>query len=308
MLRGSHIVTRSGVVLTHPVWLFRTCYRNPIVLFRALAVSFGSIMKRGVKAYPGEKSCGVVHSVWSAGYYHWLTESLPRALVMRSKFPDSTLVLPSEQYRCYEPSLRALGFNDISYFPDNANLRLVNPVITECPRQFGTTSPELLKKVRDEILSAVGKKEKSVGSRLIYASRDKARGRKVTNEKELVATLTRLGVECVCFEDFTFEAQVQLMQEAAVLISIHGAGLANMLFMPPGGKVVELLPRKNGIFDYNIVRNSLRHDPCYVRLAEAMGHQHIWLECESDRGRFEGTHMANIEVNINEFFQILKRF
>ena len=84
--------------------------------------------------------------------------------------------------------------------------------------------------------------------KIIYISRRKARGRFILNEEALEAMLAEFEAESVCLEDFSFKEQVTLMQRTRLLISIHGAGLTNMMFMQEGGTVIEILPRKNGIF------------------------------------------------------------
>lgn len=247
----------------------------------------------------------MVHSIWTAGYYHWITECLPRALVMNSLLAEAVPILPSAKYKNYESSLKALGFHEVSYFPEEKNVILSNPIVTDCPRQFATTDPELLHQVRDKVKIGLDIVNHVKPYRLIYISRRKARGRYVVNEEKIVNFLSAIGFESFCFEDFSFEEQVSLMHETAVLISIHGAALTNMVFMQPGGRIIELLPIKNGIFDYNIVRNSLRHDPCYVRLAKAMGHHHIGLECKPEVAKFAGTHMADIDVDIAQLSNVV---
>lgn len=252
------------------------------------------------------RSACLIHSGWTAGYYHWITESLPRALLVRDKYPDAIPVLPSKKYNGYIKTLELMGFNEVSLYPENKNLIVQNPIISECPSQFGTTDPYLLKRVRNLILTSCKALSETEGGKIVYVSRRKARGRFVINEDAVEAMLSQLGVESVCFEDLCFEAQVRLLAETKILISIHGAALTNMVFMKEGSAVIELIPRKNGIFDYNIVRNSFRHDPCYVRLAEAMGHRYSWLECVADNAWYSGTHMANLTIDIDRLKKIIK--
>lgn len=292
--------------MTNAVWIFRTCYRNPLVLFRTFLIAIGSLFKRGAEEVSSDEKLGIIHSVWTAGYYHWITESLPRAYLMKSAYPDVVPILPSERYHQFEESLIALGFSDVAYFPNGKNAILKNPIVTECPHQFATTSPELLIKVRDKIMASLNVKPVKSPFRIVYVSRSKARGRKVMNEAEVEAALGRYDAEVINFEDLTFDEQVSLMQESSVLISIHGAALTNMVFMPAGGAIVELLPKKNGVFDYNKVRNSFRHDPCYARLADGLGHKYRWLECATDGKKFGGTHMANIDVDVPKLVGLIE--
>lgn len=205
-------------------------------------------------------------------------------------------MLPVLKYSNYIDSLAAIGHEKWVFFPEGRNVIVKSPVITECPPRFATTSPDLLKEVRDCVVSSFTKGPIEA-CEVVYVSRAKARGRYVLNEKELIASLSEFNVRVVHFEDLVFADQVRLMASTKILVSIHGAALVNMIFMQQGGAVVELIPKKNGIFDYNIVRNSFKHDSCYLRLAEAMGHSYDFLESEVDVSRFSNTHMANIVVD-----------
>ena len=61
--------------------------------------------------------------------------------------------------------------------------------------------------------------------------------------------------------------QALLFQRAGMVVAPHGAGLANMVFAPPGLRVIELLP--DGVMNW-----------CYRHLAVACGH-----DCDCVIGR-----------------------
>lgn len=65
------------------------------------------------------------------------------------------------------------------------------------------------------------------------------------------AAQMRADFRIVDFNEMSFEAQVQTMQETHVLIATHGAGNANIIFMRPGAAVIEVFPfsYKAGPFD-----------------------------------------------------------
>ena len=301
--RGSKIITRSGVVLFSRYWTPASIYSGLNIRIRALFVLVASLVTRKLVAMPKDQQFGIVHSTWTAGYYHWLTESLPRALAIHEAYPKATILLPSEKYRPYAETLRCLGIGNIAFFPEGANVRIEAPILSECPRKFATTSPALLKKVRNTILENGALSASHPPDKIVYISRRKARGRFIQNEEALEAMLAEFGTESVCLEDFSFTEQVSLMQRTRLLISIHGAGLTNMMFMQEGGTVMEILPRKNGIFDYKMSRNtSLRnaclHDACYVRLAEALSQEYHYVEADPDNKWYSGTHMANLKVEL----------
>jgi capsular polysaccharide biosynthesis protein len=206
----------------------------------------------------------------------------------------------------YGQSLEAVGHERCRSFPLEKNVKIRNPVITECPRYFATTSPQLLLEVRQAIISHFNVLGSS-GRHIVYVSRSKARGRRVINEEELARRLEKFDVKVIHAEDLTFRQQVELMQHTSLLISIHGAGLANMMFMPLGSKVLELIPKKNVLFDYNLTRNSFKHDPCYLRLADVFSHDYYFMECRPEAGPFSGTHMANVHVDLDRIENLIEK-
>ena len=56
----------------------------------------------------------------------------------------------------------------------------------------------------------------------------------------MINKLIELGFDIIQFEDFSFAEQVKIAFNSKVLVSLHGAGLTNMLFMDKGNYVVEL--------------------------------------------------------------------
>ena len=304
---GEYTITRSAAVLPSASLTRMLQYGNPLSRLRANVISAASMLKRGRGWLPkSENPCGIVHSIWTAGYYHWLTESLPRALVLKQQFPEAIPTLPSERYRPYVQSLKAIGHLDASFFPNDSNLAVVDPVLTDCTPRFATTAPTALESVRNTILENL-EIESRPPRRKVYISRECARGRFVLNEEDVVATLSSHGFEIVHAETLSFREQVELFNSARTLVSIHGAGLANGLFMQPGSNLVELLPKRNGIFDYNRMRNTIRHDACYVRLAAAMRLIYGYLLCETDAKFYEKTHMANVRVDIDSLQDLLRK-
>jgi hypothetical protein len=62
----------------------------------------------------------------------------------------------------------------------------------------------------------------------------------VVNETELLPLLRDHGIEWMCAEDLDFREQVQRFANAEAILGPHGAGLANLLFMPVGAKCGEM--------------------------------------------------------------------
>jgi capsular polysaccharide biosynthesis protein len=82
---------------------------------------------------------------------------------------------------------------------------------------------------------------RETGVRKIYISRSQASFRRVKNESELTVILLSMGFECLNLESLDFESQVKIFQNTHIVVAPHGAGLANIVFMPLGSTVIELI-------------------------------------------------------------------
>ncbi|UWR00183.1 glycosyltransferase family 61 protein [Rhodobacteraceae bacterium S2214] len=77
--------------------------------------------------------------------------------------------------------------------------------------------------------------------RRLYVRRKQAgRLRGIVNEDLLIEMLHGLGFETVYFEDHNVLEQARLMSQAEIVVSVHGAGMTNMLYVPEGCLIVEL--------------------------------------------------------------------
>ena len=301
--RYGYIVSRNGVIVSSSGLRMDMNYSmlKPLALVPVIALL--SFFRRGAKHMSiseGGRYLGLIHSPWTAGYYHWVTESLPRALALKKEFPNSIPLLPSSKYLRYVESLKALGFQNVLFFPDQSNVHLSDFVVTSSPARFATTSAESLVQVRDTIVSNLNLAKASAVD-IVYISRSKSRGRKVLNESEILQGISHLSPKVVNFEDLSFHEQVSLMRSTRLLVSIHGAGLTNMMFLPKGAKVLELLPERRGILDFNPARFSFKHDACYLRLADSLGLNYNYMENSSTARRAQPTHMADIYVDPHKF-------
>ena len=104
---------------------------------------------------------------------------------------------------------------------------------------------------------------------------------------ELLQALCSAGIAArvAAFESATLQEQVREMSSAAVLVSPHGAQLTNLMWLPPGATVVEVLLRPRRSAGCTCDRPSR---PCecgfayfkgdYANLAHAMGLRWMYLD------------------------------
>jgi hypothetical protein len=77
--------------------------------------------------------------------------------------------------------------------------------------------------------------------RKVYLSRQKAKHRKIIEEDKLIRYLEKKGYEIIDFADYSVVEQAEIMASTKELITIHGAGLANLIFASPKMKLLEIL-------------------------------------------------------------------
>lgn len=122
--------------------------------------------------------------------------------------------------------------------------------------------------------------------RRIYATRRRVK-RTLTNNGEIEAWFDRNGFDVLDFGAFTLPEQIAFAREAEIIVGPHGANLTNIMFMEPGSRVVEMMPRQfandvayrrlSGIFDLVYSRMDLPGegqtiDPCLLNKAKATGY------------------------------------
>jgi capsular polysaccharide biosynthesis protein len=238
--------------------------------------------------YPAQKAkevfCGI--NQWGNNYFHWITEVLPVLFAFHQLKPTIPVVLP-EAYQKIPfiiQSIDALGLKLIWLKSRNV-LKADQLYATKLPK-VGQYSVPLLQ----NMATAFASPTIATPYKKIYISRAKAKRRTIANETEVIKLLSSYGFEIVCFEELSWLQQIELMQQTKLLISCHGAGLTNCLFMPKGGTVVELRAANN---DYN----------CFYTLADLGGHRYYYQLCKP----LEENHRdSDIETDIVKLESLLK--
>lgn len=101
------------------------------------------------------------------------------------------------------------------------------------------------------------------GRRKLYLSRGRTDRRRVINEPDVIAMLAEQGFELVQPELLSVRDQVALFAEASHIVAPTGAALTNMIFAPPGARVVAIYNRAFAAVDVDLY---------FDALAEACGH------------------------------------
>ena len=225
----------------------------------------------------------VLAATSGANYFHWLFESLPRLRLLEmagfdlgavdwfllnqycSGFHNDALdelrVPVAKRLRCFKQEVLEVG-----------RLVVVSP---HAPP--GSCPVWVCDFLREEFL----RPQAGPSDRKIYISRRQAHRRRLVGEEQVLPWLERRGFEIVCLEQMSFRMQVDLFASARIVVGVHGAAMANLVFMRPGGTVLELLAPDYPQF-------------CYRELANKMKLEHRHAMGEAVRQRVKDPTMADV--------------
>jgi len=201
---------------------------------------------------------------WSHGYFHWITESLAKISILHGINNDVKVLLPSnyQEHKFIRQSLDFLKI-EYSFLPLNRLTYVTDLYLGHFAYTSGNYSYLMMRNLAEKFNSR--RKHVSNPRRRIWVSRDLAQKRSIENESQLYPILLKYGFEILTLEKYTFSEQVDICQSSEILAGLHGAGLTNMMFMPRGGKVIE------------IRRGGDDHSNCYFSLASIMDHKYYYV-------------------------------
>lgn len=229
---------------------------------------------------------------WSFGYFHWITEVLPRILTAKQSGFEYPVLFPKNAHKnlYFEDSIAALQIDPHYYsLIERVQIKkLIAPSHFQ-PAQF---DPAHIIMVRDCFRKHDLQVKPNLPGKRIYISRTIAQRRFVRNEGELEVLLAKFGFETIYMEKLSFREQRYLMANTSILISNHGAGLTNMIFMPDKATIIELKANADDI------------NNCFFNLARALDHHYYYTINPADNTSIQ---KANITVDIPKLNQLLTR-
>lgn len=252
---------------------------------------------------PDARPLALVHNQWTgANYYHWLVDSLPRLLLLQANYGECRLLMPAPVAAFVWESATMLGFPELLLLEPGHTLVNADLLVPDHVTAPGYQHPTLLRQVREQLLAKLYTAgQLPVPYRRVYVSRRSQRVRRLVNEHAIEGMLKQYRYEIVEFENLSFVEQIKLMAETERFISIHGAGLTNMLFLPPAARVGELMNRDKLICKKNKDFENL----IYFRMASALQIPYYCLPCAGMGGEML-TNEAHLQVDTTAFEKLLQ--
>lgn len=193
----------------------------------------------------------------SPNYYHHLVDYMLRLFSVERGWGEAAVFLTSADTARFQPEMR-----DFFDLPAHRTLFSAGPTgVLHCSRVL---LPGMPVQNEGEVVNpgAIDRLRAFVRSKILaprhparlYVSRAKAARRRLREEDALWAQLEAEGFCRLFLEEMPFGDQVAAFSGADVVVGVHGAGLANIVFAPPGARIVEIMPAtgKPGAFFRNL--------------------------------------------------------
>ena len=178
----------------------------------------------------------------SAGFFHWMTDALPRLQILRKASPvpweamDHFLI--TEGIPAIRQSLSLLGIREDKLVVTRRGSHFLCDwlIVPSLPGAPGNVPPWAVDFLRAHFM----KSSSQTQGKRIYLSRARASGRRIVNEEEILPLLARRGFLRVTLEEMSLGDQIALFSEAEAVVAPHGAGLTNLAWCAPKTKVLEI--------------------------------------------------------------------
>jgi Glycosyltransferase 61 len=226
-------------------------------------------------------------------YYHWMVECIGGLLVAREFIPRDARVVVRLGLEPFEAeTLAALGIAPDSVFVLPPERVVHFPELYVVPRtspSSGAPAPIVANALRGLAPVHAG----PVRPRRIYVTRKTVERRRIVNHDEVGVTLAGHGFSEVSAEDLSVQEQIALFGQAEAVIGVHGAGLTNAVFSPPGTLLIELQPERRQ-----------NKEPLFWNLAASSGLRYVQIVCRSLRPPL---FHSDIEVDCAHLDAVLSR-
>ena len=249
-----------------------------------------------------KKLNGTVLSLLTGGagnknYSHWLFDVLPRIALYEEIENISKInffLLPSFEEKFQKETLAMLNLDKEKWLSSQKYRHILSSklIITDHPYCITNDSEKDITKIpywisqwlRNKFINAdtndynfpakiyIDRSDSSINSK---------RMRQITNENELREFLKKDGFKIVTLGKMSFTEQVKTFNNAKIIVSMHGSGLANLVFCKTGAKIIEFKNNdnvkqiENLAKINNLIYRTIVSEPLKFKNKGQNGHIHI---------------------------------
>ncbi len=151
-------------------------------------------------------------------------------------------------------------------------------------------NPVAFNKLRNVLTTNIKKTNFDFGEK-IYISRQNQVLRFVENEEELIKVLEKYGFKKVIIDEFSYDEQIAISTKTKYLISPHGAGLTNILFMKENSYLLEMATKPSD--------NKLLTD--YYKLSSILNINYLYQECQiGENSKVKDFHHGSLILDLQK--------
>ncbi len=201
-------------------------------------------------------------------YYHWTLECLPRLVGVETYYEQTgnppTLLIPPDPPSWLLESLEIVGNDSFEYRPTPRGIVGVDQLVVPSYPAPSRMECEWLRRRGQQGNETA---DASLPSR-IYVSRHNANVRQVANDQDVRAVLESFDIVPYALETLSVSKQIELFANAELVVSPHGAGLANLVYGTD--------PTVLEMFGY-------KQKTTFYRLAKLLGFEYHAMFCDHRR-------------------------
>jgi len=216
-------------------------------LLRLLDFDIAAAMRNST--YVAATGCLLLDRFWEANYAHWLLDLLPRLLPKENLGPDAKFITTAIRHSWQMAMLQAAGLDArsvLGLFPYQIvrfdRMIYAGDVGQRVAHPAAQANPGVLEYVRKLLPEMAEKPLGTLSPKVLIIERKGSR--LLLNLLEIAQAFRHDGfaVEIVDCADLAVQAQWRAFASADVVVAVHGAALANSIFMQRGKVLVELHP------------------------------------------------------------------
>lgn len=213
------------------------------VALQELVCRFGTSLK--TRTLDADHDYVLIHHKWF-GYAFWMTCFLPRLLrVLDTPGIKKRKLLVSKRWVNFpyvQESLKEVQI-DLEVLDLDEHVFVPHLILPHARRASSYFYSSEIRKIRAFFYSKYNLPAENVAPfRKVWIHRPEKGKRAIENEQEVLQVASKSGFEAIVLEDLALKEQVELLSQTKILAGLHGAGLANAVFLPEGAKLLEFIP------------------------------------------------------------------
>ena len=190
-------------------------------------------------------------------YAHWLIDIIPKIKMINSKYPIRKIdyYYFTKINEVQKQSLKILGINSNNFINSDVyrHIKADKLLAVTHPNYFKNTFSYAQSKLPEWIVNyvkktfVIKKKQKKIYFDKIFINRNDSKYNhcKFINNNEIIEFFKKKKFKILELSKFDFMEQVNIFNNAKIIIGPHGAGLANLIFCKKKTKVIEFKPKTN---------------------------------------------------------------